>query len=139
MARATLYVPEELKTLFVEAQDRKIRWMKVIIEDETFRTTHSEAPTACVATDFNALVNHVEQDSGCLFLFCKDIDAPALRWTLVAFVPDTSPVREKMLYSSSRESLKKALGYNYFIGEFQTTEPVGCLDGILPSHCMYVP
>jgi len=35
-------------------------------------------------------------------------------WVLVAYVPDGSTVRERMLYASSRDNLRKQLGANYF-------------------------
>ena len=31
-------------------------------------------------------------------------------WTLISFVPDEAPVRDRMLYSSSRANLMRALG-----------------------------
>jgi twinfilin-like protein len=40
------------------------------------------------------------------------------KWVLLAWVPDNSRVRDKMLYSSSREDLKKSLGLGYFVGEY---------------------
>lgn len=40
------------------------------------------------------------------------------KWSLVAWIPDNCRVRDKMLYSSSREDLKKALGLGYFVSEY---------------------
>jgi twinfilin len=37
---------------------------------------------------------------------------------LIAWVPDDCKVRDKMLYSSSREDLKRSLGLGYFVGEY---------------------
>lgn len=37
---------------------------------------------------------------------------------LIAWVPDDCKVRDKMLYSSSREDLKRSLGVGYFAGEY---------------------
>ncbi|CAM9837470.1 unnamed protein product, partial [Phaeothamnion confervicola] len=49
----------------------------------------------------------------CIFLFRLGQDgtsSAARKWLLVAYVPDDAPVRQKMLYSSSRQDLKAALG-----------------------------
>ena len=40
------------------------------------------------------------------------------KWILIAWVPDNCKVREKMLYSSSREDVKKTLGLGYFVSEY---------------------
>lgn len=42
-------------------------------------------------------------------------------WALISFVPDTCPVRHKMLYASTRDNLKKQLGYSYFTRELHAT------------------
>ena len=39
-------------------------------------------------------------------------------WLLLAWVPDGCRVRDKMLYSSSREDLKRSLGLGHFTEEF---------------------
>lgn len=93
MARANLHVSEELKALFVDSQDRKTRWIKLLIQGEEFKPTETLPPSVSAESDFNQLADQVTADSACLFLFCKDMEATALRWTLIAYVPDTSPVR----------------------------------------------
>jgi len=36
-------------------------------------------------------------------------------WMLIAYVPDGSTVKDRMLYASTRDSLKKQLGKSYFV------------------------
>jgi hypothetical protein len=48
----------------------------------------------------------------------------AYEWVLIAFVPDGSSVRERMLYASSRDNLRKQLGYNYFGEDLYGSQPV---------------
>ncbi len=38
------------------------------------------------------------------------------------FVPDDAKVREKMLYASTRDSLKRDLGYSFFAADMHVTE-----------------
>jgi twinfilin len=55
-----------------------------------------------------------------LIVFCLDSRSqgtPA-KWVLLAWIPDDCKVRDKMLYSSSREDLKRSLGLGYFAGEY---------------------
>jgi len=47
----------------------------------------------------------------------------AYEWVLIAFVPDGSSVRERMLYASSRDNLRKQLGYNYFGEDLYGSQP----------------
>jgi hypothetical protein len=52
----------------------------------------------------------------------------AYSWVLIAWVPDNARVRDKMLYSSSRDDLKRALGLGYFRGEFYANAHVLLLE-----------
>jgi twinfilin-like protein len=45
-------------------------------------------------------------------------------WLFIAYVPDNSKVRDKMLYASSRASLTKDLGDYRFVDSMWGTEPV---------------
>lgn len=41
-----------------------------------------------------------------------------LQWLMVTWIPDGCKVRDKMLYSSSREDLKRTIGMGYFKSEY---------------------
>jgi len=45
-------------------------------------------------------------------------------WVLLAYVPDGSSVRDRMLYASSRDNLKKQLGYTYFVEDLYGSSKV---------------
>lgn len=66
------------------------------------------------------LRNDLVANEAAIFLFCLDNRAagPPVKWVLIAWVPDDCKVRDKMLYSSSREDLKRSLGLGYFVGEY---------------------
>lgn len=76
------------------------------------------------------VASSLSAEQAAFVLLCPDTNVAALRWVLLAFVPEGVSVRDRMLYSSSRDSLKKQLGMNYFAGEFHATELVGIQRGI---------
>ncbi len=75
---------------------------------------------ASVSQDFdNALRNSLSETEACFAVFClTDEDHVSLSWLLLAWVPDGCRVRDKMLYSSSREDIKFSLGLGYFKSEY---------------------
>uniref|UniRef100_K3WLI0 ADF-H domain-containing protein n=1 Tax=Globisporangium ultimum (strain ATCC 200006 / CBS 805.95 / DAOM BR144) TaxID=431595 RepID=K3WLI0_GLOUD len=123
MAKAQLLMSAELERAFADAQGGKVRFVKVAIDGEAFVVSAVGAASSDVRRDAQTLVaEYLPGDQAAFVLFCLDVNVPALRWILLAFVPEGVNVRDKMLYSSSRESLKKQLGMNYFVGEFHATE-----------------
>jgi twinfilin-like protein len=125
MAKAQLLMSAELERAFADAQGGKVRFVKVAIDGEAFVVSAVGAASSDVRRDAQTLVaEYLPGDQAAFVLFCLDVNVPALRWILLAFVPEGVNVRDKMLYSSSRESLKKQLGMNYFVGEFHATETV---------------
>lgn len=125
MARANLLLSDELERAFADAQSGRVRFVKAVIEDEAFVLAGTGAASDDVRKDTADLATtQLEPERAAFVLFCLDVHVSALRWVLLAFVPEGVSVRDKMLYSSSRESLKKQLGMNYFVGEFHATETV---------------
>jgi len=69
----------------------------------------------------------VLQDSDASLVVFRFDDVPnagAYRWVLLAWVPDAAKVRDKMLYSSSRDDLKRSLGLGYFVTEYYANSKV---------------
>ncbi|RLN51190.1 hypothetical protein BBJ29_009182, partial [Phytophthora kernoviae] len=123
MARANLLLSAELERAFADAQSGKLRFVKVSISDESFVLSSVGSATSEPRADCQQLVSSsLIADQAAFVLLCPDINVAALRWVLLAFVPESVSVRDRMLYSSSRDSLKKQLGLNYFSGEFHATE-----------------
>jgi twinfilin len=85
------------------------RALKVRIENEAFALA-KEVPTmqgADPQTEFARMkAECIVAQEACFVLY---VDADTA-WNLFSFVPDDAPVRDKMLYSSSRAVLLKALG-----------------------------
>lgn len=123
MARANLLLSAELERAFADAQSGRVRFVKIRVDDESFVLGGSGAASADPRADVQQLVSAaLTPDQAAFVLLCPDTNVAALRWVLLAFVPEGVSVRDRMLYSSSRDSLKKQLGLNYFSGEFHATE-----------------
>ena len=127
MARAHLLLSAELERAFADAQSGKLRYVKVSIDGESFALSAVGPASVDPRDDVAQLVaSCLPADQAAFVLLCPDTNVSALRWVLLAFVPERVSVRDRMLYSSSRDSLKKQLGMNYFSGEFHATEQVQC-------------
>jgi len=60
----------------------------------------------------------------CYLLFRLDSkNSLGFEWLLLAYVPDGSTVRERMLYASSRDTVKRQLGASYFRDDIHGTTP----------------
>ncbi|KAI9905511.1 hypothetical protein PsorP6_014092 [Peronosclerospora sorghi] len=123
MARAHLLLSAELERAFAAAQSGTTRYVTVLIDKESFVLGDTGPATSEPRHDVAQLVaSSLQAEQATFVLLCPDTTVAALRWVLLAFVPERVSVRDRMLYSSSRDSLKKQLGFNYFAGEFHVTE-----------------
>ena len=121
MARANLNIHSDLCSRFLLAQETKsIRILKVRIREEDIVLESTIDKSGDVITDFSTiLLDNVEDDFACFLLFClTDDTSSAQAWAIVTWVPDNCRVRDKMLYSSSKEDLKRNLGLSYFKSEY---------------------
>ena len=103
---------DELLALFTAQQaegvESPLASIKVAIADETFVLAGTTPSAGDEATDFAPMKATLEADCACYVLFRRRVATEP--WALLSFVPDTAPIKEKMLLSSSKEALKKALG-----------------------------
>ena len=103
---------DELLALFTAQQaegvESPLASIKVAIADETFVLAGTTPSAGDGATDFAQMKATLEADCACYVLFRRRVATEP--WALLSFVPDTAPIKEKMLLSSSKEALKKALG-----------------------------
>ena len=122
MAKANLTVDASITAAFASANETgRTRAIHVVIEGESMNCVDTTAAGADFAADFDGLAGAVGADDPRIVLFTAGAQAggvspgTALEWGLLSYVPDTANVRLKMLYASSREDLKRALGLNYFM------------------------
>ena len=108
----TFKATDELLALFTAQQaegvESPLASIKVAIADETFILAGTTPSAGDEATDFAQMKATLEADCACYVLFRRRVATEP--WALLSFVPDTAPIKEKMLLSSSKEALKKALG-----------------------------
>lgn len=121
MARANLRIDQTVAERFLAAQDsRTVRLITVKIVGETIGFDNALDKAGSVEEDFNSLLPSVVSPTEATFyLFnATDNEEGALSWVMVVWIPEECRVRDKMLYSSSREDLKKFLGLGYFRADY---------------------
>lgn len=118
-------VTEELEQAFGSARvERSLRLLKVEIENETLVLRGTRASRGSAASDWNGMGDMFEPKKPCFVLFRLDSSgSDGAEWVLVSYVPDGSPVRDRMLYASTRDTLKRQLGYNSFTDEMHGSSP----------------
>lgn len=119
MARANLNVSQQLQSEFQKAQEpsSKIRAVKAVINEEEISFASSLTIERTAEHDFNALVLSILKETEAamiLFRLGDDAKDKTKKWLLIAWIPDGCKVRDKMLYSSSRDDLKRNLGLGLF-------------------------
>lgn len=111
MTHSTVFpCTSELEEAFAAAKagEGGSRTLKVVLENETIALSDSLPGTSDVVADLEAAKGLLEPKKPCYLLFRAD-DAGA-EWILIAYTPDGSPVKDRMLYASSRDTVKKELG-----------------------------
>ena len=117
-------VSDALSSAFADARNNAdVRLLKVQIEDEQINLTGSEPLSGDWEADFALVPNHLDADDCCYILYRTDTEgANGFEWLVFSYVPDTAPVRHKMLYASTKDNLKKQLGDSSFRDEIFGTE-----------------
>jgi len=120
MIQANLNLSAGLREKFHKAQTPDgPRTICVKIKAETLVFDSEKKNSGDVLVDFSAITSDVTENCPAFYLFNKAAGtADTKQWGLVAYVPELSPVRQRMLYASSRDDLKNKLGSSYFAGEF---------------------
>eukprot|EP00168_Porphyra_purpurea_P012749 TRINITY_DN3412_c0_g2_i1.p2 TRINITY_DN3412_c0_g2~~TRINITY_DN3412_c0_g2_i1.p2 ORF type:complete len:347 (-),score=98.56 TRINITY_DN3412_c0_g2_i1:94-999(-) len=80
--------------------------------------------SSSIEDDWKAMQPFLEEKSACYILFRSDKEnMHGFVWMLVSYVPDGSPVKQRMLYASSHALLKRQLGLSYFGLEMHGSAP----------------
>jgi len=120
-------VSPNLLTKFVESgksgADRFIQ-VQIINNDETLESVLSEPASGTWEADFDKVPQHLHPKQACFVLYRTDKQNSENKymWYMLCFVPDTCPVRQKMLYASTRHTLRADLGQYNFIDEIHGTD-----------------
>ncbi|XP_039295757.1 twinfilin isoform X2 [Nilaparvata lugens] len=115
---------EELKKFFGKCRDGKIRVMKIAIENEQLSLLSYKEKKGNWESDYEKFVpGLVEAAQPTFILFRLDTksDTTAYDWLLISWSPDDSPVRQKMLYASTKATLKQEFGSGQISEELHAT------------------
>ena len=114
---------DELLSAFSAARDGNVRFLKVQIDGSAMVVKHTKSldENANEQSDFAAVDGVLEDNEPCYILFKMDSNTKE-GWLLANWVPENTQVRKKMLYASSRETLKKELGAASITAEIIATE-----------------
>ncbi|XP_029098951.1 toll-like receptor 9 isoform X3 [Monodon monoceros] len=113
MAHQTgIHATEELKEFFAKARAGSVRLIKVVIEDEQLVLGASRELVGCWDQDYDgAVLPLLDAQQPCYLLYRLDTqNAQGFEWLFLAWSPDNSPVRLKMLYAATRATVKKEFG-----------------------------
>ncbi|XP_074646814.1 twinfilin-2-like [Tubulanus polymorphus] len=109
---------EELLNFFTKAKDGHIRMMKMsIFEEQLILADHTKA-CGTWKDDYDKCVPRVvEEKMPCYILYRLDTkNNQGYEWLFIAYSPDFSEVRQKMLYAGTRATMKREFG-NGHIGD----------------------
>ncbi|XP_028907366.1 twinfilin-2 isoform X1 [Ornithorhynchus anatinus] len=113
MAHQTgIHATTELKEFFAKARSGSIRLIKVIIENEQLVLGAYKEPSQRWEKDYDTFVLPLlDEEQPCYILYRLDShNAQGFEWLFIAWSPDSSPIRLKMLYAATRATVKKEFG-----------------------------
>lgn len=102
----------DLKTFFSKCKDGRIRVLKVEIENEELVLGESSEARGSWEDDYDRYVLPLLESQQPCYLFYR-LDSQnelGFEWIFICWSPDNSPVRQKMLYASTKATLKKEFG-----------------------------
>ncbi|XP_053602521.1 twinfilin [Plodia interpunctella] len=113
----------EVKKYFGKCRDGKIRFLKISIENEQLVLSKYHAVKGSWEQDFEKYVpSLIVEDQPCYILFRFDsTNSLGHEWLLLSWSPDSAPVRQKMLYASTKATLKQEFGSAHIKDEMHAT------------------
>jgi len=123
-AASGVEVRDELKKQWAEAcASESIGFLKIQIEAEAFKQTASGRNSGTKAGNLSLIAAVLEARKPC-YVLTKTEEKD--RWMCVFYVPDDSPVRDRMVYASSLSALKLGLGAAKFGQDFTIRDAKEC-------------
>uniref|UniRef100_A0A3Q4MCS3 Twinfilin actin-binding protein 2b n=1 Tax=Neolamprologus brichardi TaxID=32507 RepID=A0A3Q4MCS3_NEOBR len=124
----------ELKDFLARARGGAIRILKIIIRNEELVLHSYKEPARSWDKDYDQfLLPLLTPLEPCYILYRLDSkNAQGYEWIFIAWSPDQSPVRQKMVYAATRATLKKEFGGGHIKDEvFGTVEEDVCFQGYI--------
>ncbi|XP_071050134.1 twinfilin [Onthophagus taurus] len=103
---------EQLRKIFAKCKDGKLRVLKISIENEVLKLSEDKKVKHGWEQDYEKMiVPLIEENQPCYILFRLDSkNSSGYEWLLLSWSPDTAPIRQKMLYASTKATLKQEFG-----------------------------
>ncbi|XP_072940270.1 twinfilin [Epargyreus clarus] len=113
----------ELMKYFGKCRDGKIRVLKVSIENEQLTLSKYQPVKGTWEQDFDKYVpSLIEDEIPCYILYRFDsTNSLGHEWLLLSWSPDNAAVRHKMLYASTKATLKQEFGSSHIKDEMHAT------------------
>ncbi|CRK88175.1 CLUMA_CG001960, isoform A [Clunio marinus] len=114
----------DLLKFFGKCKDGKTRLVKVSIENEELTLVSHKEVKKDWEKDFDKLIQpEIEDDVPCYILYRLDTKTAegAYAWMLISWIPDISTIRQKMIYASTKSTLKLEFGSSYLKEEYHAT------------------
>ncbi|KAJ8377399.1 hypothetical protein AAFF_G00260590 [Aldrovandia affinis] len=122
----------KLKDLFASARNGEYRLLKIVIDNEDLVVGDSKPATKDWDQEYDSCVlPALEDDQPSYILYRLDsTNNLGYEWLFLAWLPDKSHVRQKMLYAATRATVKKEFGGGHIKDEiFGTTQDELSLSG----------
>lgn len=150
MAHSVQYdLTAELSALFQQQladEGSPLAAIKIVIDfdAENFALSSTVPLGGDVSSDFAEVKAMLEEEAGAYVVFRMLRGGENAPWALMSFVPDDAPVKQKMLYSSAKDGLRKKLGQDSFVQEFHWSHledvsidgAAGSLSAADPQHIL---
>lgn len=114
---------DELTKFLTKIKNGKIRAFKVIIKNEQLCLAQQEQVKSTWENDYDKYVlSFIEDDQPCYILYRLDSKTDlGYQWLFISWSPDTSVIRQKMLYASTKATLKQLFGMSQIKEEIHGT------------------
>eukprot|EP01097_Dermamoeba_algensis_P008044 TRINITY_DN521_c0_g1_i1.p1 TRINITY_DN521_c0_g1~~TRINITY_DN521_c0_g1_i1.p1 ORF type:complete len:279 (-),score=54.64 TRINITY_DN521_c0_g1_i1:308-1144(-) len=118
-------VGRDLEQAFGAARtDASIRYLVAEIRDEKVVQVNKGQPTGNLKGDVDHVRSLLQPAKPCYVLLKLETkNDGGFEWMLISYVPDGSPVKERMLYASTRDTVKKSLGSSCFTEDLFASSP----------------
>ncbi|TGZ64477.1 hypothetical protein CRM22_006351 [Opisthorchis felineus] len=107
-----IHADEYVAAQLTAAQRSHVRALQVVIENESLIVNRVTSIRGTWREDYNAeILPMLDKERPCYVLFKLDSTSEfGNDWALISWVPDSASVREKMLYASTRATLRRQFG-----------------------------
>ncbi|XP_067906615.1 twinfilin-1-like [Heterodontus francisci] len=110
---------KELKDIFARASNGEFCVLKIVIENEQLTVGAARESVTSWDQEYDScILPLLEEHQPAYILYQLDtMNAQGFQWLFIAWSPDLSPVRQKMLYAATRATLKKEFGGSHIKDE----------------------